>query len=151
MGFTRFRPHGVLAVLGPFNMPGHLPNGHIVPALFAGNTIVLKPSELTPGSGEMFSRAFAVSRISHGSFQSGPGRKGDGRLLARHPDVNGILFTGSTAGGIALRRLCADQPGKILALEMGGNNPLIVHEIPRSDRGSLSDRPIGVYHRRPTV
>jgi len=46
--FTRFKPHGVMAVFGPFNLPGHLPNGHIVPALLAGNTIVFKPSELTP-------------------------------------------------------------------------------------------------------
>src|SRR5580658_5049690 len=52
-GITRFRPHGVLAVLGPFNMPGHLPNGHIVPAVLAGNTVVLKPSELTPKSAEI--------------------------------------------------------------------------------------------------
>ena len=45
---TRYKPFGVVAVLGPFNFPGHLPNGHIVPALLAGNTIVFKPSELTP-------------------------------------------------------------------------------------------------------
>ncbi len=43
----RHRPHGVLAVFGPYNFPGHLPNGHIVPALLAGNTVVFKPSELT--------------------------------------------------------------------------------------------------------
>ena len=48
----RHRPHGVLAVFGPYNFPGHLPNGHIVPALLAGNTVVFKPSELTPRSGE---------------------------------------------------------------------------------------------------
>src|SRR6266542_2108527 len=46
---TRYKPHGVIAVFGPFNFPAHLPNGHIVPALLAGNTIVFKPSELTPG------------------------------------------------------------------------------------------------------
>jgi succinylglutamic semialdehyde dehydrogenase len=128
-GFTRFRPHGVLAVLGPFNMPGHLPNGHIVPAVLAGNTIVLKPSELTPRSGEIFARAFAAAGFPQGVFNLVQGGKETGAELARHPDVNGILFTGSTAGGVALRRACVDQPGKILALEMGGNNPLIVHEI----------------------
>ena len=46
--FIRHKPHGVVAVFGPYNFPGHLPNGHIVPALIAGNTIVFKPSELTP-------------------------------------------------------------------------------------------------------
>lgn len=45
----RHRPHGVVAVFGPYNFPGHLPNGHIVPALIAGNTVVFKPSELAPG------------------------------------------------------------------------------------------------------
>ncbi|MGD0769528.1 MAG: succinylglutamate-semialdehyde dehydrogenase [Tepidisphaeraceae bacterium] len=127
-GVTRFRPHGVLAVLGPFNMPGHLPNGHIVPALLAGNTVILKPSELTPRSGEIFAGAFSAAGFPAGVFNLVQGGKETGAKLARHPDVNGVLFTGSTAGGIAIRRDCADQPGKILALEMGGNNPLIVHE-----------------------
>jgi succinylglutamic semialdehyde dehydrogenase len=127
-GVTRFRPHGVLGVLGPFNMPGHLPNGHIVPAILAGNTFVLKPSELTPGTGEIFAAAFAAADFPKGVFNLVQGGKEAGAMLVRHPGVNGILFTGSTAGGIAIRRACADQPGKILALEMGGNNPLIVHE-----------------------
>ncbi len=127
-GFTRFHPHGVLAVLGPFNMPGHLPNGHIVPAVLAGNTVVLKPSELTPKSGEIFVRCFGASGFPEGVFNLVQGGKDVGAELAGHADVNGVLFTGSTGGGIALRRALAHQPGKILALEMGGNNPLIVHE-----------------------
>jgi succinylglutamic semialdehyde dehydrogenase len=128
VGFTRFRPHGVLAVLGPFNMPGHLPNGHIVPALLAGNTVVFKPSELTPRVGEAMAEAFAAAKFPAGVFNLVQGGKEAGAILARHRGVNGVLFTGSTAGGIALRRATADDPGKILALEMGGNNPLIVHE-----------------------
>jgi succinylglutamic semialdehyde dehydrogenase len=127
-GFTRFRPHGVLAVLGPFNLPGHLPNGHIVPAVLAGNTVVLKPSELTPRSGEIFVRCFGAAGFPEGVFNLVQGGKGTGAELAEHPDVNGVLFTGSTGGGVALRRALAHQPGKILALEMGGNNPLIVHQ-----------------------
>jgi len=127
-GYTRFRPHGVLAVLGPFNMPGHLPNGHIVPALLAGNTVILKPSELTPATGEIFTRAFAAARIPDGVFNLLHGGRETGAALVEHPDINGILFTGSTAGGVALQRICAEQPGKMLALEMGGNNPLIVHK-----------------------
>jgi succinylglutamic semialdehyde dehydrogenase len=127
-GRMQFRPHGCLAVLGPFNMPGHLPNGHIVPAVLAGNTIVLKPSEFAPKTGEIFTRAFAAAGFPKGVLNLVQGGKETGAALAAHPDINGILFTGSTAGGIALRRATADQPAKILALEMGGNNPLIVHQ-----------------------
>jgi succinylglutamic semialdehyde dehydrogenase len=129
VGFTRFRPHGVLAVLGPFNMPGHLPNGHIVPALLAGNTVVFKPSEQTPRVGQALAEAFAAAKLPPGLFNLVQGGKETGAILAAHRGVNGVLFTGSTAGGIALRRATADDPGKILALEMGGNNPLIVHQV----------------------
>ncbi len=128
IGFTRFRPHGLLAVLGPFNMPGHLPNGHIVPALLAGNTVIFKPSEQTPKTGQALADGFAAANFPAGVFNLIQGGKETGAILARHPDVNGVLFTGSTAGGIALRRATADTPGKILALEMGGNNPLIIHQ-----------------------
>jgi succinylglutamic semialdehyde dehydrogenase len=127
-GFTRFRPHGVLAVLGPFNMPGHLPNGHIVPALLAGNTVIFKPSEQTPRSGDALAEAFSTAKFPPNVFNLIHGGKETGAILARHHDINGVLFTGSTAGGIALRHATADAPGKILALEMGGNNPLIVHQ-----------------------
>jgi succinylglutamic semialdehyde dehydrogenase len=129
VGFTRFRPHGVLGVLGPFNMPGHLPNGHIVPALVAGNTVVLKPSEQTPRVGQAIAECFLAARFPPGVFNLIQGGKETGAALAGHSGVNGILFTGSTAGGIALRRATASDPGKILALEMGGNNPLIVHQV----------------------
>jgi succinylglutamic semialdehyde dehydrogenase len=128
VGFTRFRPHGVLAVLGPFNMPGHLPNGHVVPALLAGNTVVFKPSEQTPHVGQAIADSFLAANFPLGVFNLIQGGKETGALLARHRGVNGVLFTGSTAGGIALGRATADDPGKILALEMGGNNPLIVHQ-----------------------
>jgi succinylglutamic semialdehyde dehydrogenase len=128
VGHTRFRPHGLLAVLGPFNMPGHLPNGHIVPALLAGNTVIFKPSEQTPKTGQTLADAFAAADFPPGVFNLIQGGKETGAILARHADVNGVLFTGSTAGGIALRRATADTPGKILALEMGGNNPLIIHQ-----------------------
>src|SRR5947208_17128002 len=67
-GMTRFKPHRVAAVLGPFNMPGHLPNGHIVPALLAGNTVVFKSSEYTPlvanRMAECFEAAGKIGRAS---------------------------------------------------------------------------------------
>lgn len=122
----RHKPHGVLAVLGPYNFPAHLPNGHIVPALLAGNAVIFKPSEKTPASG-----AFLVDRLHEAGVPAGVvrlliGGRDEGRALADNPDIDGLLFTGSAAAGIALSRQFAATPGRILALEMGGNNPLVV-------------------------
>ena len=128
-GVTRFRPHGALAVFGPFNMPGHLPNGHIVPALLAGNTVVLKPSEQAPLVGQRLTEAAEAAGIPPGVFNLVQGGPNVGAGLAGDANLNGVLFTGSTNGGVALRRLLADHPEKILALEMGGNNPLVVHDV----------------------
>jgi succinylglutamic semialdehyde dehydrogenase len=128
-GVTRFRPHGALAVLGPFNMPGHLPNGHIVPALLAGNTVVFKPSEQTPMVGQRMAEAFEAAGFAPGVVNLVQGGRDVGAALAGDAKLSGVLFTGSTAGGRAISRLLADHPEKIVALEMGGNNPLIVHEV----------------------
>jgi succinylglutamic semialdehyde dehydrogenase len=128
---VRHKPHGVLAVLGPYNFPAHLPNGHIVPALIAGNAVVFKPSprrrrrwaicwsKLLPRGG----RAGGVRPLLHR-------RPGEGKALAAHPGIDGLLFTGSARAGLALHRQFADTPQKILALELGGNNPLVVWDAP---------------------
>lgn len=122
----RHKPHGVLAVLGPYNFPAHLPNGHIVPALIAGNCVVFKPSEKTPATGEFLAAAFTKSGLPDGVVNILQGGPAVGRKLTANPDINGVLFTGSAQTGIALNRQFADQPDKILALEMGGNNPIVV-------------------------
>lgn len=122
----RHKPHGVVAVLGPFNLPGHLPHSHIVPALLAGNTVVYKPSELTPGVGEMTTDLWAQAGLPRGVLNLVQGARHTGVTLASHPGLDGLYFTGSHGAGVALNRLFADRPGKILALEMGGNNPLVV-------------------------
>jgi len=127
LGVTRFRPHGVVAVLGPFNFPGHLPNGHIVPALLAGNTVVFKPSEYTPGTAKLTAALWREAGLPAGVLQVVPGGRDTGAALAGHAGINGLFFTGSARAGLALNRLFADRPDKILALEMGGNNPLVVH------------------------
>ena len=124
-GFLRHKPHGTLAVLGPFNFPAHLPNGHIVPALIAGNTIVFKPSELAPGPGAFIVRALEEAGIPAGVVNLVQGTRETGERLSRHDDLDGLLFTGGVRAGAALHRLFADRPDKILALELGGNNPLI--------------------------
>jgi succinylglutamic semialdehyde dehydrogenase len=123
---TWYKPHGVCAVFGPFNFPAHLPNGHIVPALLAGNTVVFKPSELTPSAATVVARCWESAGLPPGVFNLVQGDGITGAALAAHGGVNGIFFTGSVATGVALARLCAEDPAKILALEMGGNNPVVV-------------------------
>jgi succinylglutamic semialdehyde dehydrogenase len=122
----RHKPHGVLAVLGPYNFPAHLPNGHIVPALLAGNAVVFKPSEKTPATAAMLVECYHAAGIPSGVVRLLVGGPAEGRALAAHGGIDGLLFTGSARTGIALSRQFADTPGKMLALEMGGNNPLIV-------------------------
>ncbi|HEY5552860.1 MAG TPA: succinylglutamate-semialdehyde dehydrogenase [Opitutaceae bacterium] len=124
---TRFRPHGVVAVLGPFNFPGHLPNGHIVPALVAGNTVVFKPSDLTPLTAQRTVELWEKAGAPPGVINLVQGARDTGAALAAHPGIDGLFFTGSARTGLALKRQFAETPGKILALEMGGNNPLVVH------------------------
>jgi succinylglutamic semialdehyde dehydrogenase len=124
----RHKPHGVLAVLGPYNFPAHLPNGHIVPALLAGNTIVFKPSELTPAVADFMAECWAAAGLPAGVLTIVQGGGDTGRTLAA-ADIDGLLFTGSAHVGAALARQFADTPGKILALEMGGNNPLIAWDL----------------------
>ena len=123
---VRHKPHGVLAVLGPYNFPAHLPNGHIVPALIAGNAVVFKPSEKTPAVGEFLVRCFHEAKIPQGVVRLLIGGPDQGKALAGQPDIDGLLFTGSARAGQSLHRQFADAPQKILALELGGNNPLVV-------------------------
>lgn len=120
----RHRPHGVMAVLGPYNFPGHLPNGHIVPALLAGNTVVFKPSELTPATGAAMAELWREAGLPEGvlTVVQGARETGEALLAGR---IDGLLFTGSATAGQIFRRQFADRPDVILALELGGNNPLI--------------------------
>ena len=122
----RHKPHGVMAVLGPYNFPAHLPNGHIVPALIAGNAVVFKPSEKTPATGKMLVECYHAAGVPSGVVRCVIGGPDAGKALVGHQDIDGVLFTGSARTGIAINRQFADNPGKILALEMGGNNPIIV-------------------------
>ncbi|AAK23586.1 succinylglutamate-semialdehyde dehydrogenase [Caulobacter vibrioides] len=121
----RHRAHGVMAVLGPFNFPGHLPNGHIVPALLAGDTVVFKPSEETPLAGQLMVEALEAAGAPAGVVNLVQGGRETGQALIAQ-DIDGLLFTGSAAAGTYFRRYFADRPDVILALELGGNNPLVV-------------------------
>ena len=123
---VRHKPHGVLAVLGPYNFPAHLPNGHIVPALLAGNAVVFKPSEKTPAVGQRLVELYHKAGVPAGVVGVVQGGPDSGKALSAHPDIDGLLFTGSAQTGIALNRQFASRPDKMLALEMGGNNPIIL-------------------------
>ena len=126
----RHKPHGVLAVLGPYNFPAHLPNGHIVPALIAGNAVIFKPSEKTPAVGEFLIRCFHEAGVPEGCVRLVLGGPDEGKALAGHAGIDGLLFTGSARTGITLNRQFATRPEKILALEMGGNNPIVAWDTP---------------------
>ena len=129
----RHKPHGVLAVLGPFNFPAHLPNGHIIPALIAGNAIVFKPSEKTPATGEFLVQCYHEAGVPEDVVRLLVGGPDQGKELASHDGIDGLLFTGSVRGGMALHKQFASRPDKILALELGGNNPLVVWDSPDLD------------------
>ncbi|MEQ1619648.1 MAG: succinylglutamate-semialdehyde dehydrogenase [Terricaulis sp.] len=118
--------HGVLAVFGPFNFPGHLPNGHIVPALLAGNCVLFKPSELTPGVGALMVEAWEEAGLPAGVLNLLQGGRDTGAALLDAHGLAGVLFTGSAHTGALIHRKFAGRPDVLLALELGGNNPLIV-------------------------
>lgn len=130
VGQCRFRPHGVLGVLGPFNFPMHLPNGHIVPALALGNTVVFKPSDKAPACGqalaELFEQALRDAGAPTGVFNLVQGGVDVAKRLVHHDDLDGILFTGSWPVGRSIMEANLSRPGRILALEMGGNNAAII-------------------------
>jgi succinylglutamic semialdehyde dehydrogenase len=131
--FIRHKPHGVVAVFGPYNFPGHLPNGHIVPALIAGNTVVFKPSELTPMVAEETLKLWEKAGLPTGVINLIQGEVATGKALASHAQIDGLFFTGSSTTGKLLHEQFGGQPGKILALEMGGNNPMIVKDAENVD------------------
>ncbi|HYE02919.1 MAG TPA: aldehyde dehydrogenase family protein [Phycisphaerales bacterium] len=134
-GRCLFRPHGVMAVVGPFNFPAHLPTGHIVPALLMGNTVVLKPSDKAPGVGQLLAELFDEALRRHaappGVLNLVQGGAPIAAALTSHPGLDGVLFTGSWPVGRRIMQANLDHPGRILALEMGGNNAAVV--LPDAD------------------
>jgi succinylglutamic semialdehyde dehydrogenase len=125
---TSYKPHGPLLVFGPYNFPGHLPNGHIVPALIAGNTIIFKPSELTPAVGEYIVNLWGKAELPKGVLQLVQGGKNLAQKLLTDTRYRGLLFTGSSKTGQILASHFSNDSSRLLALEMGGNNPLILSD-----------------------
>jgi succinylglutamic semialdehyde dehydrogenase len=129
----RHRPHGVFGVFGPYNFPGHLPNGHIVPALIAGNTVVFKPSEYAPRTAVKTVQLWEKAGAPKGVINLVNGGRETGIALGQSKLLDGVLFTGSCQTGTALHKQFGGQPGKMLALEMGGNNPLVIWDVKEID------------------
>ncbi|MDX2131426.1 MAG: aldehyde dehydrogenase family protein [Planctomycetota bacterium] len=130
VGRCWFRPHGVMAVVGPFNFPAHLPNGHIVPALLMGNTVVFKPSDKAPLVGQMLATllhaALCEAGAPRGVLNLVQGGADVASRIVAHEHIDGVLFTGSWPVGRRIMQANLDRPGRILALEMGGNNAVVV-------------------------
>ncbi|MFN3454924.1 MAG: succinylglutamate-semialdehyde dehydrogenase [Pseudobdellovibrio sp.] len=143
-GVIRYRSRGVMAVIGPFNFPAHLPNGHIIPALITGNTIVYKPSEQTPYVGQLYAQIFEKAQLPAGVFNMVHGEAETGRKLVAHEAVDGILFTGSYEVGLKIKQETLNHYWKILALEMGGKNATVVWEDADMDK-AIYETIVGAY------
>jgi len=143
--WIKHRPHGVVGVFSPFNFPAHLPNGHMIPALLAGNTIILKGSPLTPLVSETIIKCWEEAALPPGVINLLQGGGEVGSALVEHPKLKGILFTGSYKTGQSINISIAKMPEKILALEMGGNNPLVVHDL-NPDLNHEQELDAAVYH-----
>ena len=125
-GVIRYKPRGVMAVIGPFNFPGHLPNGHIIPALATGNTVVFKPSDKTPATGQLMAEFFHEAGFPKGVFNLIQGQGETGKRLVTSEYVDGVLFTGSYDVGLKIKQDTLNHHWKLLALEMGGKNSTVV-------------------------
>jgi succinylglutamic semialdehyde dehydrogenase len=143
-GVIRHRSRGVMAVVGPFNFPAHLPNGHIIPALASGNTVVFKPSEQTPYVAQVYAQIFEKAEFPAGVFNMVQGDGETGRKLVAHEFVDGILFTGSYEVGLKIKQETLNHYWKILALEMGGKNATVVWEDADLDK-AIYETLIGAY------
>ena len=135
-GRTLHRPLGPLAILGPFNFPLHLPNGHIIPALLTGNTVVIKPSELTPGCMQLYVECAHQAGFPPGVINMVQGPGAVGAALVTHGAIRGILFTGSYETGLRIKEATLHDPSKLLALEMGGKNTSIVLDDANLDQAA---------------
>lgn len=126
----RHKPHGALGVITPFCNPLSIPCGHIVPALLGGNGVAFKPSEKAPGVGTMLVGLLHGAGVPADLVRLIIGGPEQGKALVLHPLLDGLLFTGSTRVGMALHSALASSPERIVALHMGGNNPLVVWDTP---------------------
>ena len=134
-GFTRFvrrDPLGVVLVIAPWNYPLLTAVNAVVPALMAGNAVILKHSAQTPLAAERIVEAFSQGGLPTGLLQFIHTDHDGTHALIRAPEVNGVCFTGSVAGGAAVERAAAGRFIQV-GLELGGNDPAYVRADARLD------------------
>lgn len=126
LNYTLRAPLGVVATISPWNLPLYLFTWKIAPALAAGNTVVAKPSEVTPLTATLLGELAAEIGLPSGvlNIVHGTGAEA-GEALVKHPDTKAISFTGSTAVGRRIAALATPQLKKV-SLELGGKNPTLV-------------------------
>lgn len=122
-GITRFRPLGVLCIIGPYNYPMHMTNGQIMAGLIAGNTIVLKPSDKAPLCATKIIECWQKAGLPDGVINMVQGNGETVSHLIQNKDVNGVYFTGSYKVGQIISGLCSTN--QLCALEMGGDSPVV--------------------------
>ena len=125
-GECRYRPLGVVGVIGPFNFPLHLIHAHVIPALATGNTVVIKPSERAPLAAQRYVEAWHDAGLPP-VMQLVQGAGAVGRALVSAPQLGGLAFTGSWPTGHAIEKSLIERPDVLVALEMGGQNMAIVN------------------------
>ncbi len=123
---VRYRALGVVVVLGPFNFPLHLPGAQIIPALLAGNPVVFKPSERATAVGQWMASAWNEAGIPEGVLQTIVGGADVAVQAIASPETRGVFLTGSKRTGLVLRHMLVDRYDVMLAMELGGNNPIVV-------------------------
>ncbi|TMB48580.1 MAG: aldehyde dehydrogenase family protein, partial [Deltaproteobacteria bacterium] len=121
--YVSFVPHGVIGIIGPWNFPFNLTIGEAIPALMAGNAVVIKPSEVTPGSAALGAELALAAGLPAGVLQVVTGYGETGQHLIECADM--ICFTGSVATGRKVAERCG-QLLKPVTLELGGKDPMIV-------------------------
>ncbi|HSD87435.1 MAG TPA: aldehyde dehydrogenase family protein [Kofleriaceae bacterium] len=126
--YLRYQPLGVVGVIGPFNFPLHLCHAHVVPALLAGNTVVIKPSDITPLCGQRYAEAAHAAKLPAGVLNVVAGTGVVGAAMVANPHLRGLCFTGSWAVGRRILEVAVDRPELLVALEMGGKNVCVVLE-----------------------
>lgn len=147
INYTKRAPRGVAACISPWNLPLYLLTWKIAPALATGNTVVAKPSEVTPATASILAQLAldagfpaGVLNIVHGSGAR------TGSALVEHPAVHAVTFTGSTAVGAQIAQICA-RTCKRVSLELGGKNPFLIfddadldHALPACARAAFANQ-----------
>jgi aldehyde dehydrogenase (NAD+) len=125
--YTLREPIGVVAAITPWNTPLGLLGWKLFPALAAGNTVISKPSEVTPTSTLLLAELAVEAGVPDGVFNVITGLGPTGAALVEHPGVDKIAFTGSTATGLRINAIAAARGARV-SLELGGKSPQIVFE-----------------------